>query len=81
MQLFRINESLTIACEYYENRRNWGHKATILLNDDEVDKKKIVYYNRTWEAHTFDSLLEKCADSKVLTKEDKADIIEFVKNR
>lgn len=81
MTYFEINDKLTIACEYYETSRSWGHRAEILLDGELVDKKKIVYYNRTWEAHQFDSLLSKCSDSKELTKQDKADIMVFIKNR
>ncbi len=80
MTYFEINDKLTIGCEYYETSRSWGHRATIWLDGEEVDKKKIVYLNRTWERFQFDSLLYKCSESKVI-KQYKDDVVKHIKAR
>ena len=80
MKYFEINDNLTISCEYYETSRSWGHRAVIYVNGEQVDKKKVVYLNRTWEAHQFDSLLYKCSDSKAI-KQYKDDVVKHIKAR
>ena len=45
----------------YEYARGWGHKATIVyVGYNWVNyTKRITYYNRTWEAFTYESVLHK----------------------
>jgi hypothetical protein len=67
MKTFTINKHLTAECEYYETRYSWGHKAWLYRDGAEIGYKKITYYNRTWEAYEFQSILECLAESKELT--------------
>ena len=43
--------------EYWENSRAWGHKTTIIRNGYDYDSHKVRYYNRTWEAYTYQSCM------------------------
>jgi len=67
MKTFTINKNLTVECEYYETRYSWGHKAYLLRDGRQIDYKKIVYQNRTWESYEFESILSCLAGSKELT--------------
>lgn len=64
---FIINKNLRVECEVYETRYSWGHKAWLYRDGREVDYIKITYYNRTWEAYQFESILETLSGSKQLT--------------
>lgn len=73
LQQFRFTlpdgRDVLIAAWRYEYARGWGHKATIVyIGDDWVNytkrnwvnyTKRITYYNRTWEAFTYESVLHK----------------------
>lgn len=50
-----------IHCEVYSYTYGWGHRACIVYcGDDFVNfKKRITYYNRTWEAFKFESVIYK----------------------
>lgn len=44
----------------YATRNSWGHKCNVYTEiDDNYDcaGSKIVYYNRTWETYTFQSVI------------------------
>lgn len=43
--------------EYWETSNSWGHKTTIIRNGYDYEPHKIRYYNRTWEAYTFQSCM------------------------
>ena len=60
---FKINKHLSVECEVYETRYSWGHKAWLYRDGAEIGYKKITYYNRTWEAYEFESILRSLADS------------------
>lgn len=64
MTNFKINEHLTVECEYYKTRYSWGHKGWLYRDGQGVGYKKIVYQNRTWERYTFESLLRCLAEDK-----------------
>ena len=81
MTEFKINDNLTIECEYYENSRHWGHRGKIYRDGVQIDRKTITYYNRTWEAWTYASLLYYCSESKQLTTDEKNAIVKYIKDR
>ena len=37
------------------------HLCTLLKNDSEVASESVRYYNRTWEAYPFQTVMLKCA--------------------
>ena len=72
---FKLSNDIHIDCETYDTRYSWGHKAYLYVNGIEETYKKITYYNRTWEAYTYQSILSCIVDevsNKIISKEDKA---------
>lgn len=87
---FKINDKLAIGAETYETRHSWGHKAHLYRvhtpkHDDElIESDKITYYNRTWEAYEFESILyhlvEKALKNRVITKDEAETCNTFIKD-
>lgn len=46
-----------IFAEGWETRSSWGHRAKLFMNGYEISGAKIRYYNRTWEAYTYQSTI------------------------
>ena len=67
-----ITKHLRVKAETYETRYSWGHKAWLYLNEQEIAYTKRTYYNRTWEAWTFESVItslyNKAKKQKLLSK-------------
>ena len=60
--------------EYWETSRAWGHKTTIIRNGYDYGSRKVRYYNRTWEAYTYQT----CMSSAVLGLQ-KEEIDKYIK--
>lgn len=56
MRLFNF-DNYTFVCEYWETSQAWGHKCT-LMHGVECSSAKVRYYNRTWEAYTYQSVMQ-----------------------
>ncbi len=81
MKTFQVNRNIKIEAEYYKTRYSWGHKAYLYLKNREIEYKKITYYNRTWEAYEFESILESIVGgSKELSKGQKHTCMKFIHN-
>lgn len=67
-------KNFTILCDYWGTRNSWGHEAALYVDSKKIKSYKIRYYNRTWEAYTFQSVINSCIYSviKELTEELKA---------
>lgn len=63
-------ENLRIICYGYDTGKNWGHRAVIENTGEQV---KIVYYNRTWEAFKYESVLYKAVEAYYPYKAQKAE--------
>lgn len=63
MKRFDYSKDLYVICES-ERRGTSGfnHTGKIYYKSKLVDSEKIKYYNRTWEAWTYQSILKKCED-------------------
>lgn len=85
MQQFRFTtlngEDILINCWTYSYSRGWGHRACLVYVGDRFinAEKRITYYNRTWEAFKYESMLNKMiytyfnkADQKFLNMQVKA---------
>lgn len=48
---------LFVRAEGWSTRYSWGHRATILVDNQTEYQTSIRYYNRTWERYTFESVL------------------------
>lgn len=63
MEIFRFKQKAlkeySIACEYWETSRAWGHRAILMYNGHDVLETKIRYYNRTWEMYRYQSCMQK----------------------
>ncbi len=81
MEKFKINDDIEIVCEAEKTRSGFRHVATLLKNGREADSVKICYLNRTWEKYEFDSVIEKLAESKILSEEEKQLVKDFIENR
>lgn len=69
---FTVSKDIYIVAETYETRYSWGHKAYLFKNGHEVDYAKITYYNRTWEAYQYESILQSLVrKTKKLTQAEK----------
>lgn len=86
---FKINDKLAIGAENYRTSRSWGHKAHLYRvrtpeqSDLHIESDKIRYYNRTWEAYEFQSimysLVDKALKHKVITQAEYDTCYEFIK--
>ena len=62
------------------------HRANVIINNTWTNKfYKVQYYNRTWEHFQYESLLNHTAymleKEKHITKEEKAELLEMIKNK
>ena len=58
-------------CWYYETRTSWGHWCEVLDdNYNTICKCRIRYYNRTWEAYTFQSVILQAVEKAFKLKRD-----------
>lgn len=48
--------------EYFSTSRSWGHISTLFRNGVQVAEVKARYYNRTWEAYEYQSVMSSAAD-------------------
>lgn len=49
-------------CWYWEQGNAWGHEARLCKYGTEVGKGRTRYYNRTWEAYTYQSVMRMALD-------------------
>ena len=72
MKIFKVNDKVSIVCESQNTRYGFRHLAHLIKNNNEVDKAKMCYYNRTWERFEFESvILELIHKTDQLTEEEK----------
>jgi hypothetical protein len=77
---FKVSDSIEIECSVYETRSSWGHIADIHKDGRHVGHKKYAYYNRTWERFEFESVIYSVIENSSLTKKEKEDAQEWLKN-
>ena len=66
MRNFEITPDLTVHCQCEDTRYGFRHTARIMRGGWITPDKmaKVCYYNRTWEAFEFQSVLQGLADAK-----------------
>lgn len=70
MEIYKINDNLTFeAWSWNRGRQSWGHKARAIYNGREIEAVSVTYYNRTWEAYQYQSVMEKLIDALDRSKE------------
>jgi len=58
MKTIKINNNeYTFFNEVWERGYNWGHRSVLHLNGYKLTEAKLTYYNRTWEAYQFQSVM------------------------
>lgn len=64
---FILDDTYTVECNTYETRYSWGHYAKLVKNGYVIDESKFTYYNRTWEAYTYQSIIHSLLDKNKLS--------------
>ena len=54
--------NLMVVCESESTRTGFRHIAVLFEGDNEIDRTKICYLNRTWESFEFESVLNKLVE-------------------
>lgn len=73
MKVFKITPKISVQCDNKSRRTGFTHTATLLINGKEVEKEKVSYLNRTYEAYDYQSVLQRLIEkSKVLSEKEKA---------
>lgn len=81
MQIFKINEKISIVCEWKKTRTAFKHTATLMIDGLMQDETKICYCNRTWERYEFESVLRKMINgTNELNNEEKTVCLDFIAN-
>ena len=62
MQIFTIKKGLQVVCESVNTRNGFKHTAKLIVNGLDRDETKCCYLNRTWEAYTYQSVLQKLCE-------------------
>lgn len=68
MQIFKCKAypEYEIVAYSYETRTSWEHKATLIHNGThELNRYKIIYYNRTWECYQYQSVIKSVLDDYI----------------
>jgi hypothetical protein len=63
MRIFKLNDVYSVVCTSESTRSGFRHLATLTRGGYEIAKAKICYYNRTWEAYEFESVLLRIIDA------------------
>jgi len=63
MKIFKLDNEYEAVCESEGTRYGFRHVAVLHWKGSEVFRTKICYYNRTWEAYQFQSVLEKLVNT------------------
>ena len=84
MQLFKVNEHLSISGEVYSNSKAWGHEVRAFWNGQEVAKNRVRYYNRTWERYQFETafqgLMNQLDKESYVPWSDRVEFAKYIKN-
>ena len=62
MREFRVNNKITLVGNTENTRSGFRHRATLLINGNEVDQTTVSYQNRTWESYEYQTALQRLVD-------------------
>lgn len=71
-RMFQITPHINASCRSENTSYGFRHLCTIFKNGRDVGHAKATYYNRTWEAYEFQSVLKDAINSADLTPKEKA---------
>lgn len=63
MEKYNITKDLYFEAWSWRKGGRWGHDAKAMYCGREVASVRIVYQNRTWEAYTYQSVMQKLIDT------------------
>ena len=67
MTIFKITledgRAVDIVCESKSTRNGFKHEATLLIAGYQQTKVKCMYYNRTWESFTYQTVAHKAIEA------------------
>lgn len=43
----------TLFCSTWKTRNSWGHEVTLYQGTNQIGRKRLRYYNRTWESYEY----------------------------
>lgn len=75
MEIFKINDKISIACEAKKTRNGFKHEAALLIDGSEMGRVKVNYLNRTWEQYTFQSAIHKLLEKLPYLSQEQRDMI------
>jgi hypothetical protein len=78
--IYRINKNIVAVCKSESTKYGFRHLVEIFENDVFKGFGKCCYYNRTWEAFTFQSAILNALEGCDFEKELKEKLIYKVKN-
>jgi len=71
-KIFKINEKMSIVCDWIDTRYGFKHEARLFVNGYEAEKAKCCYHNRTWERFEYETVVLKLINqTDRLTEEEK----------
>jgi len=80
MKLFEFSKEYKAVCESQSTRYGFRHVAILLKNGSEVFRSKACYYNRTWEAYEYQTVLRTLIEGYFDGQEQK-DILKVINER
>ena len=76
----QISKNVFALCTSSNNSTGFKHHVVLLINGTEQKKVSVQYYNRTWEAKTFDTAIHKAVDKNkgLISEEDMIEIKKYL---
>ena len=80
--LFKVAKGVQISARFEDTRSGFRHIAILYVDGQEVDRTKVTYQNRTWEAYEFESVMRKLLEkTDVVTENQKKKFLETRKEQ
>lgn len=78
MKIFKITPEIEVVCDWKKTSYGFKHIATLFVNGQQQESTKRCYYNRTWEAYEYHSVLISIINkSTSLSEEEKKLCLEY----
>lgn len=74
MELVDLGNGYSMVNEFMNTKNGFAHKSTLFLHNNEINKHRSNYLNRTWERYTYQSCMLGCVRDLIEKKQN-----EFIK--
>jgi len=71
VKIFKLSKELSVVCNSKKTRNGFKHEASLCRSGRDISTAKICYYNRTWEAFEYESVLRKIIKANFAGKDQK----------